>query len=845
MFEKNKKLMEIEDDIVVDLRDTEDLDAEVDDRVQVRHDFFVREGKRLSSQEIDSSLQAIALSSNPRSPLCDIVHLMVTDFAYREARLSLSEFISRFKSNKLAELIVNSFISNLEKIDSDTYLKNGVNGRFTPSNIDVQPMEDDELHAFGRLEDISDKVLRKSYRAVLYDVNRYLKRIKMTSAETLFMYLRHKKAANPDVKIADLFMMSYPFIDKNGEKKRAVLKDLVVSKMYDGLEKIAANAYKEMFKDDKRGFVMGYMMGRVIEDDPENGSMKFNALEFRNLLSYLYDIGVDINNINGKTLYDLLYEEHAFMTDLRQEVSDEVHGVVDIGVEGEPKAEQGVVYGPGFNVQAFHERYIQPELLRFYSRKQREVVEVREPDLFTGLHDTDTLGRNKFTLDLSKYVRVLVETYKQSPTRYMAKMRELLGISRSPRSIVLSDGQVERYFTYCLDKVEEKYNQVRREALSYRKDEAVFEACRYPEPLLKCRSLVQLMEWFVYPDSFKKEFPRYSYMSDGQVAFACSALLRDFLRIFEEFSREEFVKAENQRDMIEEEIIETLDIKKIRDVEISFRIMEELDDRGARVDPKQYMVVVKNEHLEEFVGDQDETLTRKLFNSPTLVQVEHNGVNYHVCSEEKKKFKLVEMTIPIIDLDRSEGAFLIRKMVTVRALIYSGDDHYIHLKEDLTMIMSMDRGKPVTDVHRWLLSFPDADSLRAFKTFIYGRNPKSVITAEDLEENRNFSLKKKVKKSVSSTEFFKKSQDFKITNEVSLAEPLADGRLLIVRSPLETQAVTLPNLLIGNLSKFTEGAHDLYRAERAWPLLFDYYFPPEYFGDAYKKFERQGYDFDK
>ncbi len=820
----------------IDLRETTgDSNVETDIRSVIRFHSLI--GDSISDHAIDEGLREIAFASKPEATLSDVIRPMVSEFAIREAKLSLHEFLARFKKNCLAELIASSFAKNLVTID---LLKK--EERWEEKNYDV--LEQDE------------KNIQKDYIAVLLASIDYLKKVKMTSTATIHAFFKLKKQEYPLVEMAELFATTYKITSKNGEIEHGCLMDIVVAKIYEETSDIATAAYEENFNQDKRGFVMGFLMGGVIKYDKNERKMLFNSIEFTNLMKYLDNMKVkaDINDINHNNLYDLLYDEHQFM-------SRHIEGVRVSKTQAEMRsnyAKQGVfldspdypeyggpvIFGEDFDVKAFHDKHIKPALYRYYSKKQRKVTDIRPIDLLPGLHDTNTMGRDKYTWYLLRYVKTLVETNRRDPSLFMLKARELLGITKAPHLDELTDEQVCQHFNYYFDMAESKFKDTMSDALYYRDDSEILDTCIYPEEILKCRSLPKLLEWFIRPNLFKTEYPAYSNVPKDQIAFACSAFVKDFLRVMEEMSKKKFIEANKDRDVLEQEMTETLKIETLETLDLPFRVLIELDEHDQPVDPPCYDIVIDSTHVGDFITDQNNSFAQKLLAFPTMAQVEYNGKKYHACPEETKRFKLVKMCIPLTSLETSKKLIASQKKVVVRALIYSGDNHYIHVKEALTRVITMDRGKTITDETRWLLSFPDTDSLRAFKEFMYNRNPANAIKAEDSEEKRMFSNKEaNTRNGAASTKSFKEFEDFKIVGPVNMTEPLENGSLQNNAIGLETQSVMLRNLLLGNLSEYTISGHPRYRSQRAWPLVFSKYFPPDVFGDSMKEKELQGYDY--
>jgi hypothetical protein len=199
------------------------------------------------------------------------------------------------------------------------------------------------------------------------------------------------------------------------------------------------------------------------------------------------------------------------------------------------------------------------------------------------------------------------------------------------------------------------------------------------------------------------------------------------------------------------------------------------------------------------------------------------------------------MRIPEMKFNEEKNIYEGKTFREVTALIYSGDDHLIHSKEALTRVISQDRGKEVSDESRWMLCFANIEDLNSFKAFIYGKNPKGMVKVEDAAEKRVRSNKGRTVSRTKSTSEFKKNQDFVYTVELSYPLRGSDGQIQVKKAMLESQCQRLKWLLLKNLSKYTPASHDVYRAQRSWPILFSHYFPPEIFGDRFKVFLDEGY----
>lgn len=828
----------------VDLSRPEEGDMGVDPRVKVRFGFLVRNWTRLDSREIDRRLREKALEESPGASLNDLIKKMIKEVAYGQARLSLKEFEDRFRKNKLAEVIAMRFVNSLFEID-------------------VEQRGDDSMPFSG------DDFVRKNgvnpEQIVLRNVTLFLERNKLTSTETLYEFLRQQKVDWPMVEMHRLFLAEYEEVGYDGQVRRATLKEKVARKIDDSLASIAAEAYREKFNEDKRGFVMGFMIGRVVRYDRQAKKMIFDRREFRDLVAYLDSIGYDISNFEGRTLYDWLYYDSREMAKYIEEQKvnsarmNTRERLVEVGVleDGSDSDDAELFFNEDFNVKAFHDRYIKPELFKFYSKKLKKLGRVREIDLLHGLHDVGNLGRTNYTLQLRHYLRTLLTVQKNSPGQFLQKIKEIFGLQKSPLLSTMSNQDVQKHFEYFLDQAKSKFETVVMDALSYRNDSEIHQACAYPKEILNCRDIASLMEWFVNPAAFKELYPAHATLPDEQVAYMCSAFLREFMNVMEKMSSRDFVEAEHRRNLLEEDMKRSLQIKYVQTLDVEFQMIEEVDEKGSSFTPPRYDTVINPSGIGEFVNDYDLQLAKEIEQARSVGNgvVLIKGRYYRLHNLESKKFKKIQMKIPRVRFDAVSGTYVREGCVNTVALVYSGDDHYIHLKGALTRVISQDRGKEVTDECRWMLSFADIAGQEAFKSFLYSRNPKGLVKNEDVAENRFISNKRrKPVVTASSTSTFKKGQEFVHTMKMSYVTGKIKKKddhekwvefLQTEQMMLETQCQKLRELLITNLSKYSISSHDVYRAQRAWPLLFSYYFPPEIFGDKYKFFQDQGFQVPK
>ncbi len=817
----------------IDIRETLDKGKNdlIDPKVKVRFGFLTRAGERLNDGQIDLKLREQAQADAPGTSLSDLIKRMVKEVAYSQSRLSLREFIDRFKKNRLDDLISAKFANSLFAIDNDPLL-----GNF------------DEENEQSKLK------MPAAEMKVLTHIVEFLEKYNLTSAETLYEFLKQQKADWPMVEIGQLFLEEYTEIGLDGEERKQTLRQKVSGKIRDNIDRIAAEAFQEKFNEDKKGFVMSFMMGRVIKYDSNQKKMIFDGKEFGNLMDYLDSIGQTVNRINGETLYDWLYYDSRQMATY---VEEQRFNAVKFGVR-EAVVKTGVLeqtendemneklfFDENFDVKIFHDRYIKPAIFKFYSKKLRKLTNVREPDFLHKLNNPDNLGIRNHTVQLMRYIDALVTTSKLNPKGFLAKIRELFGLNDTPMMKSLSGREIEEYFAYCFERAEDKFRRTVSDALAYREESEVKKAFVYPDEILVCRDFSKLLEWFNAPQTFKSEFPKYEHWPDDQITFACSAFVRDFLRVSKRLSDRNFKEATNRRDLIEKYMKKTLNIKSQESVDINFKLLEEVDEYGLPVKSQSYEIVYDSLEIKDFVNGVDRELQKEAF-STDQDTITYRGKIYKVYPTEMKRFKKVVMKIPSMslkDADSKDHArfFSKKKLHEVQALIYTGDDHYIHVKDDIARLSSEDRGKEISDENRWMLVFADNKDVDIFREYIYSTHARNLIKADDPSEGRFLTVKGKVPTRSNNSSKFKKTQQVSISKVFSFPHRAEDGSLQMIDTMLETQCQSLQDLLVYNLSDFSSTSHRSYRSERAWPLLFSLYFPPEYFGDWFKKIQNEGF----
>ena len=812
--------------------------SQVNRLVAVRYNYLINDYESDVGEELVKKVQE---KESQGKSLNDLIKGMIREVAYDKARLSLPEFVECFRKNGIADVIASNFAESLLVNVDLAYIANRKNETLR----------------------VSDEKRFEAQGIVLNNILEFLNKYNLTAAVTLFEFLSQQKLEWPMVDMGRLFTEEYEELDLS----ISTLKKKVAQKISSQIRRLAEEAYLEKFNEDKRGFIMGFLMRRVIRYNSTSGKMVFKYNEFVHLMEYLDSIGCVVNRIGSETLYDWLHSDSGEMDRYREETSVNAarfgirKDLVGAGVlekaDSKDSAELAF-FEKGFDVKKFYDRYIAPAIFRFYSSKLVKMPRVREPDLLHQLNDPNKQGTPNYTTYLLRYVEALIETAKGDPKAFIAKVRDVFGLNNNLIEEDFSDEQVQEHFAYCFSKAEEKYRRNLLDALAYREDEEIHNKLVYPEEILKCRDLALLLEWFLKPNLFKAVFPQHTGLSNQEISFMCSVFLRDFLKVSKKLSSKVVMEAKKGRDMLETYFVNTLDIKCMNSMVIPFRLMEELDENGKPFKERKCELACVSSYLGAFLKDLDPRLSDKAMETVDG-EIQYQGKRYALLPIENKNFKKVKMRVPIIPIKKngsSRKLFGDKKYVEIEALIYTGDKHYIHVKDDIAELFSEDRGKEVSDKNRWLLVFSDKQDLDVFREFMYACDAREFIKVDDKSEKRQFSNKKKKPKRSENSEKLKEQQNFAITKAFSFpsvvqveevnknGDKVVSERVQTTSTVLETQCLDLEQVLTSYLSDYSDTGHKSFAAERAWPLLFQY-FPPEYFGDSVKEFELQGFKYKK
>jgi hypothetical protein len=812
---------------------------------------------RMGEKEICSGLVAMARESHASSTLSDLINDMAKNFAYGKAKLSFVEFLAKAKQLHLSKDIVDNFVSKIK------------------TDLDYGPKAEDMESG-----PVSTGTLEKQKQMVREDILGFLENPdSLTGAESLFEFLETEKVDYPRVDFYNLFDEEFNYETAPGVVKvGCTLRKILTEKVGEKFAPIAAEAYATKFRADPRGFVMGFMMSKIITYDKNKHQMGFNSSEFLKLAEYVDSLGYDIEKIDKESLYQWLYADSREMAKYARmhRIDQTRKGVRErISLNGgsldKSEIDQDgneVIFDENFDVSAFFEKYIQPELFRFKSKKNLHVTDnIITPDLFHQINSPEKLSQVIYSAKHISFFRDLVAESEQDPKGFLWRMRRLMAYGSSPqmkqKMDKLSNVKFLELISGWMDKAVQKYKRNLFDAMSYRIDAKVrlTEEFSYLKEILECRDIAKIIAWMVYPEQFKAKFPQYSHVPEKIIAHQAMVMFKEMLFISKRVVSPEYVLVYNKREMLERDRKKVLNLQDIKAFGVKYRLLREIVPNG---DKPKFRVAFERKDVGKFIKKDHEQMVpeevaERVMNDQEQDRVEIDGKVYEVFPIEMGKFKKVKITLSlnaqlknrrslhpeeVKALRKGSGA---QEKYEMEVLIYNGDSHYIHVKDEIARLLSESRGKEVSDENRWLLVFANEQNEEMFKRFESQNNARKIISWEDSKNNTFISTKSKKSSRVGSSKDFKSNQSFKITKEYDFPDKQLvlgeDGKLtekpMVTSAVLETQGQTLENLFIYNISDYSPSSHSTYRAKRAWSLM-PYYFNPQVWGDGFQKVIDQG-----
>lgn len=781
-------------------------------RVEVRFGFLTS-GHETNEKTIDRRLKDKVERVSADSSLKDLIERLVTEVAYRESKMTPKEFLDAFDRASLPELITAKFLWY--------YLDEDKKNKELLQSIKEDYQVDDEKEAEIEIS-AKKKILE------------FLEKSRLDGAITFFEFLSNLHRKFPYLKIGSL-------LEGDVEIK-------LISKIREGFPKIAMSKYKALYTEDKKGFVIGYMMGRVIRLDKKLDAELFDSVVFRQILEFVDQMGDSMESLNGESLYDLLYKESKAMADyvereqlemvrLHTRSAIEKAGLID------NDEEEVRFYHPEFNVGEFYKEKIVPTIFKFNSKKLGRLKKVRLVDLLD--LSTQALRQSTFSLQHLSKLRSMVELHDRDPQEFFEMVRYHMGFNYSPRAVYFEDELVEENIDETFDVVKRKIGKNIEDALAYREEEdPIRNDCRYIPEIINNHKLIDLMKWLLNPANFKAKFPQYEAIADEVIIHQCKIMLQEFLMVDLAIHDEGFKQVGVRRESLQDFVRKGLEISDEKSLELKFRLMEEIDESGEVILDKKkkpnYWVAFGNEGIEECYNGLDPQVNKEILENEGLKRYEMDGKFYKVYPTEKKNFTKVKMTVPFYESDKN-GKNLAKRKEQIEMLIYSAGGKFIDSKDVLSNLLSQTRGKEISDENRWMLAYPTKKDGDMFKEFLYGIEPHKIIKVEDAAEGRMINRKNKVAEKVSSSVHLKEAQDLAMAKKIDLVKK-AEGKASRKANVLETLVQSVPSMLSLYLSDHSVSAHPVYRATRAWSLM-GIYFNPQVWGDKYQEYKNQGFDY--
>ncbi|MGL5830800.1 MAG: hypothetical protein ACRCZE_01480 [Candidatus Altimarinota bacterium] len=784
-------------------------------RVEVRFGFLTREQQRISEELVLKLLRNKVERVSADTSLKDLIEILVTDVAYRKAKLTAKEIVEAFEKAGLSDLIAGKFL--LYYMDEDQ--KNAEELELAKETYQIDDQKEEEI-----------KVSAKKKILEFLDKNR------LSGSITFFEFLNSLHIKFPYLKISELLI---------GE-----VEIKLIAKIREGFPAIARSKYKSLYEEDKKGFVMGYMMGRVIKFDQKLGEQVFDSVVFRQILEFVDQMGDSMESLNGESLYDLLYKESKAMANYVKAEQIEMRrlhtrsAIEQTGlIEGETAVSDELFFDENFDVGEFYQRNIVPSIFRFNSKKLDKLKKVRYVDLLD--LSPQALRQTTFSIEHLRMLKNMVDLYDKNPQEFFEMMRFHLGFDYSPRAIHFKDISVRENMNETFDVVKRKIGKNIEDALEYRElDDPIRVDCRYIPEIINSCELVDLMRWVLHPEIFRERFPLYKAVSDQVISHQCKVMLQEFLMVDNMIHDEAFQQVELRRELLEDFAKTGLKIREERPIELKFRLMEQVTADGEVILDKNkkpnYWVAFSNEGLEECHNGLAPEVNKEILENESLDKYEMNGEYYKVYPVEEKNFTKVKMTVPFYDTDE-KGKNLGYREEEIEMLIYSAKGRFVDSKDILSNLLSQTRGKQISDENRWMLAYLTERDEKYFKEFLYGIEPHKIIKVEDAAEGRNINRKSKVAEKVSSSAHLKGGQDLAMAKKLDLVKK-AEGKAKRKSNVLETLVQSVPNMLSLYLSDNSVSAHPVYRATRAWSLM-GIYFNPQVWGDKYQEYKNQGFDY--
>lgn len=744
-------------------------------------------GKMEQSHESPTLLNTLLAFANlPNVNLRTIIDGLA-DSAYEDKTLLAEEFLEEFRNLDGSKMLVVKFIEKLQ-----------------PPTVEE---ENEELQQQA-LAELRDFICRYS-----------------TSAITLHAWIKQQQKAYPEVNFEKLFNDDITdLLAWEIEKTATVIVREKYQKLFGGGEKKDSERSEEEKKKNKR-FILNFFVHRVIQLD--NGNFKINEEALEKLIEFINEQKYPLEQ-----LYLLLYKEIKEMRHMIDEPA-EIRASTKTAIAAIGLLENNPLFHGGFDYDELFEKRIRPIILKVREKKLEEKKRLRIVDITDitpeGLAET-LIPKRAVTPLLEKLAIAETEEEFVYQLRKNFNYQEQNGNDHDSRIARLSDEEILQILSEQLKEAKAQIEYMIEQGLRRRpKEDPIHKDCRFIPEVLNCENIRDLIRWTTSPETFIEENPKRFGYPYKVIRFQCRRML-EMLLLYRKYAFREDVKArEENRNILEEQLVGDLKIKNSQEREISFRVrvtidpvthqLAELPEYEVIHDPAALKINPHNVYTDYKPGPRGEEAG--------------DGTWYRYYPVESKTFYEVDMEIPVGKKgERKKG----------KALIYTGDGDYVHCKSIRSYLSSILRGKKPSDLLRWTLVTDDkamSDALRhyLYENYATGGNFEVI---RDSEEERMISDKKNTIRTKKSDKFAKERV---YSGSLYATIPLKNGNDTYEHGHVgfETQIQKKDSMLIAHSDHTVTSHSRAYTPEREFRNIFQYLFPPELYGQRFADYQLQGF----
>jgi hypothetical protein len=269
--------------------------------------------------------------------------------------------------------------------------------------------------------------------------------------------------------------------------------------------------------------------------------------------------------------------------------------------------------------------------------------------------------------------------------------------------------------------------------------------------------------------------------------------------------------------------------------------MKEVDEKGNVIQEK---VIYDNAEIEGFVCDFSDESVAALLAEDAPVFWEEEGRKYEVMPVEEFKVKEMEVNFNYFTLNE-KGKYERVEVKGMKILIYAGDSNIVHNKNEVPRLISLMRGKQITDDNRMTFIAKNSEDAKVLVDYIYHICGLNVNKIDHPGEKRFIAKAGQNVKRNDVSKAFKDKQPFAASFLIPLPEVGSGGGVMKKElANLEFQFfITIDNILRDGVSSHSKSSHKRYRTKRVWDLMWQMIFPPSVYGEEYWRLMMMGYDY--